>query len=287
MTGSRLARPRFSAPGLLVWLIKTVLLTITCIIMIYPFVWMISASFKSVSEMYQIPPTIIPLAPTLDNYRVVMEKFGLLANMYKNSLFIATTITLLQIITCSAAGFVFARMRFSGKNLIFNLFMASMMIPGFLTIIPNFIIMRNLHLINNQWSLILLGTFSAFGIFFYRQFFLTLPLELHEAARIDGCNFFQSFLFIHLPLARSVIAVQAILTFNGAWGDFFGPLIFLKSLEKMTLPLGISLIQGVYSQQSPAVLVATLVVAIIPVIIVYMFAREHLIAGIATTGMKS
>lgn len=103
---------------------------------------------------------------------------------------------------------------------------------------------------------------------------------------MDGCNFFQSFVFIHLPLAQSVIAINSILTFNAAWGDFFTPLLFLKSLKNMTLPLGISLIQGVYSQQSPAVMVATLVVAILPVVIVFFIARRHLIEGIATTGLR-
>ena len=128
-------------------------------------------------------------------------------------------------------------------------------------------------------SLIALGTFSAFAIFLIRQFFMSLPLELDDAAKIDGCGYFRSYLLIHLPLAKSVLAVNAILCFNGAWGDFFNPLIFLKSIENMTLPLGLSMLQGMYSQQSPAVNVATMVVALIPVLIVFLIGRKRLIAG--------
>ena len=131
-----------------------------------------------------------------------------------------------------------------------------------------------------------LGAFSAFAIFLIRQFFMSLPLELDDAAKIDGCGYFRSYLLIHFPLAKSVLSVNAILCFNGAWGDFFNPLIFLKSIQNMTLPLGLSMLQGMYSQQSPAVNVATMVVALIPVLIVFLIGRKRLIAGVATTGMK-
>jgi multiple sugar transport system permease protein len=267
--------------------VAAAVLAIMVIILIYPFVWMISASFKEVKEMFVIPPTIIPLNPTLNNYQVVWEKMSILANMYKNSILIASAITLIQAIVCSAAGFVFAKLRFPGKNVIFSLFMSSMMVPSFLTIIPNYVTIKNLGLMNSQWSLIVLGSFSVFSMFLVRQFFMGIPQDLHDAARIDGCNIFQSFFYIHLPLARSVIAVSSILTFNAAWGDFFTPLLFLKSIDKMTLPLGISMIQGVYSQQSPTVMVATLVISIVPVVIVFLFARKQLIAGIARTGLKA
>jgi multiple sugar transport system permease protein len=260
--------------------------TAACLIMIYPLIWMFSASFKQVSEMFRIPPTLIPESPTLHNYEVVFEKMSVLANMYKNSIVVATSITVIQAITCSTAAFAFAKLSFPGKNVLFIFFMSSLMIPVHLTIIPNYVIMKHMRLINSQLSLIVLGSFSAFGIFLFRQYFLTVPQELHDAARIDGCNILQSFWYIHLPLARPIIAVNSILTFNAAWSDFFTPLIFLKSLDKMTLPLGISLIQGVYSQQSPAVMVTTLVVALIPVIIVFLLARRHLIEGITTTGLK-
>ena len=142
-----------------------------------------------------------------------------------------------------------------------HLFMAAMMVPAQLTIIPNYFIVKALGLMDSLGSLIALGAFSAFAIFLIRQFFMSLPLELDDAAKIDGCGYFRSYLLIHFPLAKSVLSVNAILCFNGAWGDFFNPLIFLKSIENMTLPLGLSMLQGMYSQQSPAVNVATMVVA--------------------------
>lgn len=267
-------------------LFLAVFLAVGTIIMIYPFVWMISASFKGVAEMYQIPPTIIPGEPTLGNYKIVFEQIGLLAGMYKNSLIVCTCITVLQTLVASSAAFAFAKMEFPGKNFIFILFMAAMMVPGQLTIIPNYYIIKSLGLMNRLGSLIALGTFSAFAIFLLRQSFLSLPSELNDAAKIDGCGAFRSYLFIHLPLVKSVLAVNAILTFNGAWGDYFNALIFLKKIENMTLPLGLSMLQGMYSTQSPPVTVATMVVALIPVLLVFLIGRRKLIAGVSTTGIK-
>lgn len=233
-----------------------------------------------------MPPTLIPAQPTLNNYRVVMEKMDLLGRMFVNSLIVSVSIPVLQIVTCSMAAYAFAKLRFPGKDVIFVIFLASMMIPSQVTIIPVYIIIKNLGLIDSIGSLILLGTFNMFFTFMLRQFFMSLPKELDDAARIDGCGVARSFLMIHMPLARSVIAVNAILTFNGAWGDFFGPLIFLKRMKNMTLPLGISLIQGAYSTQSQTVMIATLVVVILPVLIVFLFGRRHIIDGIATSGLK-
>jgi multiple sugar transport system permease protein len=261
-------------------------LIVGCIIMVYPFIWMVSSSFKGVSEMFMIPPTIIPLNPTLDNYKIVFQKMSILGNMYKNSIVVSGSITFIQLFVCSSAAFVFAKMRFPGKNIIFSLFISSMMVPAQLLVIPNYIIMKNLHLINSLGSLILLGSFSAFAIFLIRQFFMTVPNDLNDAAKIDGCGHLRSYFSIHLPLAKSVLAVNSILCFNGTWGDFYNPLIFIKSLKNMTLPLGISLIQGVYSQQSPAVMVTTLVISIIPILIVFALGRKRFIEGITMTGLK-
>ena len=235
--------------------------------------------------MYQIPPTVIPRNPTIKNYLVVFQQMGLLAAMYKNSLIVSASITVLQTLTASLAAFVFAKLRFPGKNFIFITFMAAMMVPAQLTIIPNYFIVKALA--DGQLGKSdRFGSFSAFAIFLIRQFFMSLPLELDDAAKIDGCGYFRSYLLIHFPLAKSVLSVNAILCFNGAWGDFFNPLIFLKSIQNMTLPLGLSMLQGMYSQQSPAVNVATMVVALIPVLIVFLIGRKRLIAGVATTGMK-
>jgi len=261
-------------------------MALLALVMIYPFVWMVSGSFKLLGELYAIPPTLIPAQPTLANYATVFEKMNVLGNMYKNSIIVAVSVTAIQVVTCSTAAFSFAKLRFPGRNFIFMAFLASMMIPSQMTIIPLYTIIKNLHLIDSLFSLILLGSFNIFGIFLMRQFFLSVPQALDDAAKLDGCNPFKSYLNVHLPLARPIIAVVSILTFNGTWGDFFGPLIFLKSIENMTLPLGISIVQGVYSQQSPTVMIATLVVSIIPVLIVFLTGRKQLISGLTTTGMK-
>jgi len=266
--------------------LKYLPLLVVAIVMVYPFVWMLSASFKEVQEMYRIPPTLIPELFTLDNYIIVFGKVTILGNMFKNSIIVATSVTVIQIFTCSAAAYAFAKLRFPGNQTIFFAFLAAMMIPGQMTIIPVYVIIKHLHLMDSLFSLILMGSFNIFGIFLIRQFFLTVPRDLNDAAKIDGCSPLFSYVYIHLPLAKPVIAVIAILTFNGAWGDFFGPLIFLKSMENMTLPLGISLIQGVYSQQSPTVTITTLVLSIIPVLIVFLLGRKRLISGLTTTGLK-
>lgn len=268
------------------WLWRVVVTLVIVTVMLYPLVWMLSGSFKNANELFQTPPTVIPKQPTLDNYRVVHEQTSLLGKMYLNSILVAGAITVLQAITCSLAAFAFARLAFRGKRVMFGLLMTSLMIPAQLTIIPNFYTMKQLHLIDSRVSLVLLGAYSAFGVFLLRTFFLSVPIELHEAARVDGCGPLRSFWHVHLPLAWPIIAVNSVLAFNTAWGDFFTPLIFLKTLDKMTLPLGISLIQGTYSQTSQPVLVATLVVSIVPVIIVFLFARRRLIQSVARSGIQ-
>lgn len=265
---------------------RIVLLSIGALIMVYPFLWMISGSFKDVRELFRIPPTLVPRRPTLANYEIVIEKMTLLGAMYLNSAIVASSIALLQALICSMAAFVLAKLEFVGKKVVFVAFISSLMIPPQLTIIPNYIIIRQLGLIDSIFSLVALGAFSAFAVFLMRQFFMTIPRDLNDAARIDGCGVVRSYALVHLPLAQPVLAVNSILCFNAAWGDYFGPLIFLKTLRKMTLPLGITLIQGVYRQGSPSVLVATLVLSIIPVVVVFLLGRRKIIEGITMTGMK-
>jgi multiple sugar transport system permease protein len=265
---------------------QAVLVTIVALLMLYPLVWMMLGAFKQVPELFKVPPTLFPELFTLDNVIAMSNKIGALAREYMNSLLVAGGITLAQGVTCSTAGFVFAKVGFRGQNAVFVLLMTALMVPVQMTIIPNFVTMRELGLIDSLVSLILLSSFSAFGIFLFRQFFLTVPRELHDAALVDGCSVFGSFWRIHLPLAIPVLAINSILAFNAAWGDFFTPLILLKSLNNMTLPLGITLITGPGGgEPSQAVVIATLDAAIIPVIIVFLVLRRQLIKGITTTGL--
>ena len=166
--------------------------------------------------MYQIPPTVIPRNPTIKNYLVVFQQMGLLAAMYKNSLIVSTSITVLQTLTASLAAFVFAKMRFPGKNFIFITFMAAMMVPAQLTIIPNYFIVKALA--DGQLGKSdRFGSLQRFCHLLNSPVFMSLPLELDDAAKIDGCGYFRSYLLIHFPLAKSVLSVNAILCFNGAW----------------------------------------------------------------------
>ena len=261
-------------------------LALGVIIMIYPLLWMISSSLKHVQELAVIPPPLIPENPTLDNFRVVMEQLPLLLRMFANSFIVAISIPAIQTIIGTMAAYAFARIDFRYRHTIFMGYLCALMIPGTVTIIPVFIIIRHLGLMDNIAALILIGANNIFFIFWVRNFFMSIPRDLDDAAKIDGCNHFQSYFFVHLPLARPIIAVNAILMFNAAWGDYFGPLIFLRRVENMTVPLGLVMMQGMFSTATATVMIASIVTVLIPVIIVFLLGRRHIIAGISHTGMK-
>lgn len=266
--------------------VKLLIGLVVAVIMIYPLWYMVTGSFKDPLEFVKTPPTFLPKEPTLDNFKEVLGKTSLIGTFYANSFTVSLTIPVLQTVICLPAAYAFARLRFPCKNLIFMLFMGAMMLPGQMTMITNYITMIKLNLQNELISLILLGAFSMLAIFMMRQFFMNLPKELEEAAKIDGCSEFGAFLRIAAPLAKSIVAVNVILCFNGAWGDFFGPMILLRSTEKMTLPLGMTIIQGAYATTSRAVVTAALTLSIIPSAIVYFVFRKQLISGIASSGLK-
>ena len=184
------------------------------------------------------------------------------------------------------AGYAFARLRFPGRSFLFAILLASLMVPGQVTIIPVFIIMRQLGLVDSQFSLILPGLTSALGVFLMRQFFLVLPQDLIEAAKIDGAGAWGTFSRIALPLAGPAMASLAILTFNSTWNDFFRPFIFINTWEKMTLPLGITVLRGYLNSGNLAVLMAGVTMAIAPVLIFFLLAQRWFVQGIMNTGLK-
>jgi multiple sugar transport system permease protein len=184
------------------------------------------------------------------------------------------------------AGFAFARLRFPGRDLLFILLLASLMVPGQVTIIPVFIIMRNLGLVDSHWALILPGLTSAFGVFLLRQYFLTMPQDLLDAARIDGAGPWTMFMRVALPLAGPSLAALAIITFNSTWNSYFAPLIFINSWDKMTLPLGITALRGYMGSGSPAVVMAAVTMTIAPVLLVFLLAQRWFIQGITQSGIK-
>ncbi len=203
-----------------------------------------------------------------------------------NSVKVTFFVTLGQLITCSMAGYAFARLRFPFRNALFLLLLASLMVPGQVTIIPVFIIMKQLGLIDNHLSIILPFLTSAFGVFLLRQFFLTLPQDLIDAAKIDGAGPWTTFIRVAIPLAGPSLAALTIITFNGTWNNYFYPLIFLNTWEKMTLPLGITALRGYLASNSASVVMAAVSLAILPVLLIFLIAQNWFIAGITRTGIK-
>ncbi len=252
--------------------------------MVVPFLWMLSTAFKERLAVLALEPAWVPQPITADSFSQLWSyvPFG---SFYLNSLKIALSVTLGQIVFCSSAAYAFARLRFPGRNALFAVYIGSLLVPGQVTIIPLYIIVKDLGLLDNHAALILPALTSAFGTFLLRQFFLSIPVELEEAARIDGAGPFRILATIYMPLSGSALATLAIFTFNATWNDFFGPLIFLTSIPNMTIPLALNFINGQYGQNE-AVVMAGAVAAIAPVLVVYLLAQRYIVEGITLTGIK-
>jgi multiple sugar transport system permease protein len=260
------------------------ILILGSIIMIGPFAWMLSTSLKSVDATFIMPPQWIPKDITFINYQKVTEVFP----MYKflaNSIFVSVSSTLGQLLFCSMAAYAFARMEFKGRDALFLLYLGTLMVPSQVTLTPLFILMKKLDLANTYRALILPGMFSAFGTFLMRQFFLTIPKSLEEAAFIDGAGYIRVFFKIILPLSKTALATLGIFSFMASWNDFLWPLIITSDIGHMTLPLGLSSLQGRWTTNWNILMAGTLI-SIVPILIVYIFAQKYFIKGITLTGIK-
>lgn len=262
-----------------------ILLLAFAVFMVLPFIWMFSTSLRQPIESFTLPPEWIPRKVIFDNYVEVFKLVPFLS-FFKNSLFVASVTTAGQLFTCSIAAYAFARLRFPGKNIVFFMLMSSLMVPGYMTIVPVFAIIRGLNLADTHWALILPALTSAFGIFLLRQFFMGIPMDLEDAARIDGANPWMTFKSVMLPLAMPALSVLAIFTFNGNWNEFFRPLIFLKTWSKFTLPLGIVTLRGVDASGNISVILAGVSLSVLPVLIIFLFFQRYLIEGITLTGIR-
>ncbi len=261
-------------------------LIIGAIIMVVPFLWMVVTSLETTAQAFSIPPSFIPNPFEWANYP---QSFNALPfNLaYMNSAIVAVTVTVFQLLTCSMAAYAFARIKFPGREIIFFAFLATMMIPFQLTIIPIFLTMKQIGLLDTLLSLILPpALFSAFGVFLLRQFILGLPIELEEAAIVDGANRWTIFWSVILPLLRAPLAALGIFTFIGMWNDFFRPLIMLNTPSNFTVPLMLNQFRGQYATQWTLVMAGS-VIAVLPLLIVYILAQRHIIRGIAMTGLKA
>lgn len=261
-----------------------VLLFAGAAIMLGPFAWMLSTSLKEPAQ--QFSRALVPDPVTFDNYVRLWDMLPF-SRLIWNSFKIASISTIGQLLTCSMAGFAFAAVKFRGRNVLFVLLLVTLMIPFQVTLIPNFVVFRWLGLYGTQVPLYLpsfLG--GAFGTFLFRQYFLSVPGELSEAARIDGASLWTIYWRVYLPLARPAVAAVAIFTFLFSWNDLFGPLIYLPSdLQRTTLPVGLALFQAQYSGRW-SVMMAGVLVSVAPIITVFFFAQRQFIEGIALSGGK-
>lgn len=254
-------------------------------VMMLPFAWMFSTSWRLARESFSLPPQWLPTSWRVENYREVLDNIPFVAFVL-NSLQVATLITLGQVVTCSMAAYAFARLRFPGRELLFLLFLSQLMVPQQVTIIPIFILIRVFGLLDTHWALIVPALFSAFGTFLLRQFFLTIPNELEDAARVDGAGYTRTFVQIILPLAGPALATLSIFAFNFYWNEFFRPLLFISTWERMTLPLGLTVMKGYLGVGNVAAIMAGVSMGILPVLAVFLLAQRYLIEGVTLTGMK-
>ncbi|PNR98775.1 sugar ABC transporter permease [Petrotoga mexicana DSM 14811] len=260
------------------------LLIIWLLISVIPFVWMVSTSFKGPGEIYIFPPRWIPKNPTLNNYIDLFQEMNF-GRPFLNSVIVSLSTTFLSVLVATMAGYGFAKFRFKNKNLLFLFILGTIMVPGHITMIPVFLLLSQLNLLNTYLGLILPAIANAFNIFFMRQYIMGIPDELIEAAKMDGAHEGWIFFRIILPLARPAMAAITIFTFTGAWNSFLWPLILATDESMYTLPVAVSVLQGQYGENI-AMQMAGSVIVILPLIIVFLLTQRYFIKGITFTGMK-
>jgi multiple sugar transport system permease protein len=251
-----------------------------------PFVWMILASFKTQVELIRIPPTFWPENPTLDNYRTILQdpKIPLL-RFYGNSAFVAVANVFTTLFTGSLLGYLFAKFEFRGKRIFFGWFLLGMMIPGQMTMIPGFLILSRVGLLNNLWGLVVFSAMDAFGIFMLRQFIETLPNELLDAARIDGASEWQIYWRVVLPQLGPALATLGTLNFMGNWNNYLWPMVVITKVERRTLPVILTWYNSQHSSRQNIVMAATVLV-VIPILLVYFFFQRWIVQGFTMSGIK-
>jgi ABC-type glycerol-3-phosphate transport system permease component len=260
------------------------ILLIAAAIQVAPFVWMILSSFKTRLEAFAFPPIWIPKTLTTEGYRFIAEYFPLF-RFAANSVIITAAVVILNLIFCSIVAYPLARHRFPGRDLIFWTILATMMVPFHLILIPMFIIVTRLHLVNTYLGAILPYAMSAFNIFLFVQYFKTIPLELSKAARIDGCSELGILFRIIWPLSKPVLITVGILTFIQTWNLFLWPLIVLQKQSMRTLPLALATLKGVHGMQWNALMAQATIISV-PVVLLFTFLQKYIVAGLAQTGLK-
>ena len=254
------------------------------VVMLIPMVWMLVTSLETLNETRHYPPVLLPHTLVPGNYTQVLQQAPF-ARWFVNTMIVTVATVAGNLLFCSLAGYAFARIKFFGREVVFVLLLATLMIPFQVVMIPTFIIVKDLGMINTLNALIVPNLANAFGVFLLRQFFRTLPVELEEAARIDGASRLSVLFKIVLPLSGPVLATLAVITFLWTWNDFLWPLITIYTPNNMTLQLGLTEFQGTH-QDATNLLMAANVMSLLPVLLLFFLAQKYFIRGIATSGLK-
>ncbi|WP_329568502.1 carbohydrate ABC transporter permease [Streptomyces sp. NBC_01361] len=261
-----------------------VILVIVAVAVLLPFIWMLVSSLKDDRDVFTVPIQWIPHEFKWSNFTSIWTRIPFAAYL-GNSLFLSVVITFLQVLTGSFAAYGFAKMRFPGRDVLFVGYIATISVPWQAYMVPQYVIMQKLGLVDSYTSLILIQAFGAFGVFLMRQFYLTIPDELSEAARLDGLSEYGIWARIILPLSKPALASLALLTFVNTWNDYMGPFIYLTDNRLWTVQLGLRAFIGTYDAEF-AVIMTGAVLSVIPILTVFLFGQRYFVRGIATTGVK-
>ncbi|AEF80253.1 carbohydrate ABC transporter permease [Leadbettera azotonutricia] len=259
-------------------------LIIMGIIMVFPFLWMLTTSLKPASEVFLYPPKLFPQNWQFKNY-IALWNAAPFGQFYINNIIVSIAITVGQLITCSLGAYAFSRLKFKGRDKLFLLYLATLMIPFQVTMIPIYSIIKTLKLINTLKAIIVPSLFSAYGTFLLRQFFMTIPGELEESVKIDGGGYFLCYIAIIIPLSKTALATLGTFVFLFAWNNFLWPMLVINTLSLYTLPLGITFFQGRYGTQWN-MLMGTGIITMMPLLIVYIFAQRFFISGLTVGAVK-
>lgn len=268
-------------------ILSYVILAFATLIVLLPFFWMLVSSFKSQRELFAYPPTFLPSVWKWENYKQVLSAGSIsFFEMFLNSMKVTLPVVVLNITFSSLAAYAFARINFPFKKIIFMMFISSMMIPVAVVMIPRFLLFTNLKLVDTYLPLILPSAFgTAFSIFLLRQFFMTIPKDLEEAAVIDGCGKFRIWATIIVPLSKPIIATLSVFLFQGTYNDFMGPLIYLNSDTKFTIQLGLASFRNSFATRYDLIMAGSML-ALIPVLIIYIVCQKYIVKGIVMSGLK-
>lgn len=250
-----------------------------------PFVWMVLSSLKSPNEVFSVPIVWLPETFVWSNYIDILSRADMLT-WIRNTLFLATAVTFLQVLTGSFAAYGFARIRFPGRDALFLVYIGTIAVPWQSYMIPQFILLSNLKVSNTLWAIILLQAFGAFGVFLMKQYYETIPEELSEAARLDGLSEYGIWRRIMLPLSVPALASLTLLTFVNTWNDYLGPLIYLRDPDLWTIQLGLKSFASNLYDTNYALLFAGLTISVIPIAVIFLLGQKYFIEGLATSGLK-